>query len=102
MNRYLAVFTGSPDAMARWATLPDAERQKRQTEGVAAWKKWATDNSAAIVEMGEPLSRTRLISAAGITDVSNNLTGNLHRSRGKVITIAAGPAVGGTAPYCWV
>ena len=73
MKSYLAMFTGSPSALARWETLPEPERQHRQTEGVAAWKKWATDNAASIVVMGGPLSRTKLISKRGITDVRNNL-----------------------------
>ena len=73
MKRYLAVFTGSQAAMARWHSLPEAERQARQAEGVAAWKKWAVENAAAIVEKGGPLSRTKLISARGIADVRNNL-----------------------------
>jgi hypothetical protein len=73
MKRYLAVFTGSPDAMSRWEKLPEAERQQRQEQGVAAWKKWASDHAADIVEMGGPLSRTKLVSAEGISDIRNNL-----------------------------
>ena len=73
MKRYLAVFTGTPSAMARWEALSESERQQRQTQGVAAWKKWAQDNAAAIVEMGGPLSRTKLVSVGGITDIRNNL-----------------------------
>lgn len=73
MKRYLAVFTGSADAMARWESIPEAERQKRQSEGVAAWKKWATDNAASIVDMGGPLSRTKKVSKDGISDIRNNL-----------------------------
>ena len=73
MKRYLAVFTGSPGAMDQWQALPEAERQKRQAEGVAAWQKWATDNAASIVEMGGPLSRTKQVSKSGVADVRNNL-----------------------------
>jgi hypothetical protein len=73
MKRYLAVFTGSPSAMAQWQTIPEAERQKRQAEGVTAWKKWVTDNAASIVEMGGPLSRTKLVGKSGISDIRNNL-----------------------------
>lgn len=73
MKGFLAVFTGSPAAMARWDTLPESERQHRQAQGVAAWKKWASDNEANIVEMGGPLSRTKLVAAGGITDIRNNL-----------------------------
>ena len=73
MKRYLAVFTGSPSAMVQWETIPEPERQKRQSEGVTAWKKWATENAASILEMGGPLSRTKLISKGGISDIRNNL-----------------------------
>ena len=51
MKTYLAVFTGSPNAMASWEKLPEAERQQKMTQGIAAWKKWATDNAAAIAVM---------------------------------------------------
>lgn len=73
MKRYLAVFTGTPAAMARWETLSEADRQQRQVKGVAAWQKWAGDNAAAIVEMGGPLSRTKLVASGGISDIRNNL-----------------------------
>jgi hypothetical protein len=59
--------------MARWDALAESERQQRQAQGVAAWKKWASDNAAAIVELGGPLSRTKLVASAGITDIRNNL-----------------------------
>ena len=74
MKRYLAVFTGSPKAMAEWESLAEAERQKRQSQGIAAWHKWATDNAASIVEMGGPLSRTKLVAKGGISDIRNNLS----------------------------
>lgn len=74
MKKYLAVFTGSQAAMARWEALPEAERQRRQSQGVAAWKKWAIDNAAAIVDMGGPLSRTKLVSNSGVSDIRNNLS----------------------------
>jgi hypothetical protein len=74
MKRYLAVFTGSPTAMARWQSLPEPERQRRQADGVAAWKKWAAENAGSIVEMGGPLSRTKLVSTGGISDIRNNMS----------------------------
>jgi hypothetical protein len=60
--------------MARWEALPEAERQRRQSQGVAAWKKWAIDNVVSIIEMGGPLGRTKLVSAGGIDDIRNNLS----------------------------
>ena len=73
MKKFLAVFTGSPDAMANWQKLPEAERKRREKDGMAAWHKWVADNKAAIVEMGGPLSRTKRISATGIEDIRNHL-----------------------------
>ena len=75
MKRYLAVFTGSPSALASWETLSENERQQRHVKGIAEWKKWANDNAAAIVEMGGPLGKTKLISKDGISDIRNNLGG---------------------------
>ncbi len=73
MRTYLAVFVGSPSATASWETLAEAERKKREAQGITGWKQWVADNSAAIAEMGGPLSRTKLVSKAGIADIRNNL-----------------------------
>jgi hypothetical protein len=73
MKRFLAVYTGSPAAMSRWETMTEAQRNERQAAGVAAWKQWAEANKAAIVEMGGPLSRTKLVSAAGVSDIRNSM-----------------------------
>ena len=72
MKRFLAVYTGSPDAMSSWEKLPEAERNKRQADGIAGWHKWAADNKASIVEMGGPLGKTKLVGPAGISDIRNN------------------------------
>jgi hypothetical protein len=76
MKTFLAVYTGSPASasMASWERLPESERQSRQVQGMAAWKKWVEDNAASIVEMGGPLSRTRRIDPQGVADVRNNLS----------------------------
>ncbi len=73
MKSYLAVFTGSPDAMVGWRELPESERREREAEGMAAWKKWASDNANVINEVGGPLSRTKRVTADGVADVRNNL-----------------------------
>lgn len=71
MKRFLAIYTGSPEAMARWQALPEAERSARQAAGMAAWMKWSQDHRDAIVEPGGPLGRTKLASADGIADIRN-------------------------------
>lgn len=73
MKKFMAVFTGSPDAMAGWQALDAAERQRREAEGMQAWKRWVETHAAAIVDDGAPLGKTKRITAAGIADTRNNL-----------------------------
>ena len=76
-NLYLAVFLGSQTTpqFAAWLKLSDAERAARGREGIAAWKKWAADHAAQIVEMGGPLGKTKKVSSEGIADISNDMGG---------------------------
>ncbi len=74
-NTFLAVFLGSktnPRAQAFFA-LPEAERQAKEQEGMAAWHAWVEKHKGAIVEMGGPLGKTKKVSATGIADISNEL-----------------------------
>ncbi len=73
MKRFLAVYTGTPSAMARWDTLSESERQQKTALGMAAWNKWAADNAASIIQGGGPLGRTKQVSHSGVTDIRNNL-----------------------------
>lgn len=73
MNSYLAVFTGSPEAMATWQALPEEERKTREQRGIAAWHDWAEKHRASITEIGGPLSRTKRVTSAGIADVRNDM-----------------------------
>ncbi len=73
MKRYLAVFTGSPAALAAVHDLPEAERRRRGREGMEAWQRWVAEHAAVIVELGGPLGRTKRITKDGIADVRNDL-----------------------------
>jgi hypothetical protein len=74
-NTYLAVFLGSKTSpkMTAWHALPEAEKQAKQKEGIAAWHAWVEKHKASIVEMGGPLGKTKKISPRGTEDVSNEL-----------------------------
>lgn len=74
-NTYLAVFLGSKNSARRkaWDALPEAERQEKQREGMAAWKAWGEKHQAAIASIGGPLGKTKRVSANGIEDISNEL-----------------------------
>jgi hypothetical protein len=73
MKKFLAVFTGSPDAMAAWQSLDESERRRRETDGMQAWKQWVEDRGASIVDHGAPLGKTKRVTAQGIADIRNNL-----------------------------
>jgi hypothetical protein len=74
-NSYLAVFLGSKTSpkMAAWNALPEAERQAKERDGIAAWKAWVEKHQSAIVGMGGPLGKTKKITQRGIEDVSNEM-----------------------------
>jgi len=74
-NTYLAVFLGSKTSpkMAAWTALPEAERKKKESEGIAAWKAWVEKHQASLVTMGGPLGKTKKVSARGVEDISNDM-----------------------------
>jgi hypothetical protein len=74
VKNFLAIYMGTPAALARWNAMPDSERQERQAAGIRAWHEWADRNKDRIVEMGGPLGRTKSVSPAGIADIRNNMT----------------------------
>lgn len=73
MKRFVAIFTGSAEAMARWEALTDAERNERHQAGFKAWGDWMEKNRKSIVEGGAPLGRTKRVSRAGVSDIRNNM-----------------------------
>lgn len=75
-NTYLAVFCGSKDSprAKAWSALPEAERRKKEQEGMAAWHAWFEKHRSAILDGSGPLGKTKKISAAGMADISNELS----------------------------
>jgi hypothetical protein len=73
MKRFLAVYTGSAQAAARWAALGESERQARHEAGFRAWGDWMARHAGSIVEAGAPLGKTKKVSQAGVADIRNNL-----------------------------
>ena len=71
MKNFMAIYTGTAVARAKWDTLSAAERNKREAEGIEAWTSWGKRNAAAIVDGGGPLGKTKRVSAKGITDIHN-------------------------------
>lgn len=76
-NEYLAVFLGSKSSPQRAAfdALPEAERQAKAQQGVAAWRAWMERHAAAMVSVGGPLGVTKKVSPSGIEDTHNLMSG---------------------------
>jgi hypothetical protein len=74
MKRFLAVYLGTESSMAQWKALDEAERRRREKEGMEAWGQWVRQHEAAIVEQGTPLGKTKRVAAQGLSDVRNELT----------------------------
>jgi hypothetical protein len=75
MKKFMAVFTGSPNAMDSYAKrfANEEERRANDRKGMEAWQKWVARNQKAIVDGGAPLGRTKRVTRDGISDVRNNL-----------------------------
>jgi len=77
MKKFLAIYIGTEAALrkAQWEKLDEEKRKALDAEGVKAWEEWALAHSAAIVDQGSPLGKTKRASSEGITDIKNNITG---------------------------
>jgi len=75
MKKFLALYTGSIAARERsgWDTLGEAERKKREQDGMTSWMAWVEKHQAAIVEAGGPLGKTKRTGLSGVADIKNNL-----------------------------
>ena len=76
-DTYLAVYIGDGTGAGRkaWLALPEAERQAKEREGVAAWGAGMEKHRNAIVVAGGALGKTKKISESGIAEESNDRTG---------------------------
>ena len=73
MKTFIAIFTGTPDAMARFQALPQGERDTRERAGMQAWGQWMEQHKDAVVDMGAPLGKTKRVAAQGIADIRNQI-----------------------------
>ena len=77
MKKFLAIYTGTATALekAQWDKLDEEKRKALEASGIKAWMEWGTANSAAIVDQGSPLGKTKRASTQGIADIKNSMTG---------------------------
>ena len=77
MKRFLAVYIGTEASLdrAQWNKLDPEQRKQREAQGFAAWMEWGKVHSAAIVDQGAPLGKTKRASPQGVRDIRNSMTG---------------------------
>ncbi len=75
MKKFLAIYTGAPDAFAKWTSMDEAQRKQREAEGMKAWHEWGRKHQAAILDTGGPLGKTKRTGPDGVTDIRNSMTG---------------------------
>ena len=73
MPNFLALYMGSDEANAREAANPLTP--ERIGAGMAAWGQWMADHADVLVEAGGPLGKTKKASAAGVSDMRNQVSG---------------------------
>ncbi|HMJ10552.1 MAG TPA: hypothetical protein VK524_04050 [Polyangiaceae bacterium] len=75
MKKFVAIYIGTESALAKsqWNELDEKKRKEREASGMQAWMDWGTANSAAIVDRGNPLGKTKRASAEGIMDTKNSV-----------------------------
>jgi len=77
MKNFLAVFTGTPQAMEHsgWNALSDAERHERTQAGMKEWQDWMAKHESRISVSGGPVGKTMSVSCNGIGSAQNNICG---------------------------
>ena len=77
MKNFMAVYVGdmSSPKMQDWMKMEEGKRKKLQEEGIKKWQDWMQAHSSVLVEHGGPLGKTKKVSAQGISDAKNNMSG---------------------------
>lgn len=70
MGRFLAIFHGAADETGKAGIT-----EQQQIEFMAAWASWARANERALVDPGAPLNAKKLVTAQGVKDFTDTMTG---------------------------
>jgi hypothetical protein len=72
MKKFMAFYMAPMAAMDEMMKTMTPEKGK---EFDASWKGWKASKGAAFVDNGAPLGKNKRVSASGVADVRNEMTG---------------------------
>ncbi len=77
MPRFLAVYTMKSEDFASFRSLPKAEQDAINAQGVRQWAAWEERNAAFILDRGGMVGKTTRVTKHGVTEASNPFCGYL-------------------------
>ena len=74
MKKFFALFAIPAAVVENWKKTTDPAKAKAMSDDMMkAWDKWMKDHEKDIVDKGQPLGKTKRVTAQKISDVRNDL-----------------------------
>jgi hypothetical protein len=74
MKKFFALFEIPAAVVENWKKTTDPEKAKAMSDDMMkAWDKWMKDHEKHIVDKGQPLGKTKRVTAQKVSDVKNDL-----------------------------
>jgi hypothetical protein len=71
MTKFVAMYLAPRSALEQMAKATPEQMKA----GMDAWMDWAKQNEEALVDLGAPLGKTKRVTAQGVGDSRNDVTG---------------------------
>ncbi len=72
MSKFFVLYLAPLSAIDQMMTNPTPEQMKA---GMDAWMTWMKSHQSELVDMGAPLGKTKRVTASGVSNVRNEVTG---------------------------
>ena len=74
MKKFFALFAIPAAVVENWQKTTDPAKAKAMSDDMMkAWDKWMKDHGKDIVDKGQPLGKTKRVTAQKVSDVRNDL-----------------------------
>ena len=74
MKKFFALFAIPATVIEDWKKTTDPAKAKAMSDDMMkAWDKWMKDHEKHIVDKGQPLGKTKRVTAQKVSDVRNDL-----------------------------